>query len=413
MHRKHMLSRLTIAAFAMFLTSCGMQDSVIVFEKQPTTDIFAADTQPVTTAASKEQNETIFTEPETLPTSETVPVPTGTSAMRQRLESTEVTLYDKMCEVFAQFGLEVTVTGSYDIEDIAKVYGSVLNDHPEFFWMGSGAYTSHVRGDTTTITFDYAEGITESDDLPAMNRTFQQEVQTIVGQAAVAPTLYEKILFIHDYLVRSCDYDQSGERAYTGYGCLIDHQAVCSGYTAAFQTLMHEIGVECGNVSGYTRPSWESGEGHGWNYVLFEGQYCWIDVTWDDPCMDGGTDWGDDWVSHTYFLVSSEQLFKTHRLNEKECVYIPDCQTDSHSYMRMMGYFVETYTFDAIDELMSRGQGMIAVQFANQYDFLQACDDLIDAQRVFDTAYMQEHDLRHYRYSKDNDNWILEIHAET
>ncbi len=413
-----MLSRLTIVAMAIILTSCGTQDSVIMFEESPATDIFAtdifaADTQPVTTTVLKEQNETSFARSETLPTPEAVPILADSTTMRQRLESTELTLYDKMCEVFTQFGLEVTVPGIYDIDGIDKVFISVLNDHPEFFWMGSNTYTAQVRGDITTITFQYAEGITESDDLPAMNRTFQQEVQAIVRQASSALTLYEKILFIHDYLVRSCDYDMSGERAFTGYGCLIDHQAVCSGYTAAFQTLMHEIGVECGNVGGYTRPDWESGEGHAWNYVLFEGQYCWIDVTWDDPSMDGGTNWGPDWVSHTYFLISSEQLFKTHRLNEKECAYIPVCQTDSHSYMRMMGYFVEPYTFDAIDELMSRGQGMIVVQFANQFDFLQACDELIGDRRVFDTAYVKEHNLRHYRYSQDNDNWILEIHAET
>jgi len=47
-----------------------------------------------------------------------------------------------------------------------------------------------------------------------------------------------------------------------------------------------------------------SSTGHIWNAVKFEGQWLHIDLTWDDPVSSDGK----DYLFHTYFLVTNEEM---------------------------------------------------------------------------------------------------------
>ena len=48
----------------------------------------------------------------------------------------------------------------------------------------------------------------------------------------------------------------------------------------------------------------QNSEGHVWNAVYLDNQWLHLDLTWDDPVSNDGT----DYLQHKYFLITTEQL---------------------------------------------------------------------------------------------------------
>ena len=125
----------------------------------------------------------------------------------------------------------------------------------------------------------------------------------------------QKLEAIHDYLVRNCVYDEgvagSGyDDAYTAYGCLVKNEAVCQGYAAAFNLLAQKAGVRSITVVGKA-----GGGSHAWNYVKDGSSYRYIDVTWDDPLPDRGS---ESEVLRKYFYLTESQMEADHVWDKTE-----------------------------------------------------------------------------------------------
>ena len=67
---------------------------------------------------------------------------------------------------------------------------------------------------------------------------------------------YEKAEYVHDLIALNCSYDyetyrksmiiQKGDSlAYSAYGCLVDGEAVCAGYAAAYKLVLNALDIEC------------------------------------------------------------------------------------------------------------------------------------------------------------------------
>ena len=108
-----------------------------------------------------------------------------------------------------------------------------------------------------------------------------------------------QVLAVHDWLVRHVAYDQDDSRAsHTAYGLFANATAVCEGYSQAFMLAMERLGVPCAIVRSEDMA-------HQWNMVCIDGTWYHVDVTWDDPTPDQGTQ-GD--VSRKHFLRSDESM---------------------------------------------------------------------------------------------------------
>ena len=136
---------------------------------------------------------------------------------------------------------------------------------------------------------------------------------------------YEKALIAHDYLVDSCRYDMADLTVmewenHIAYGALAEGSCVCQGYAEAFKLLMEAAGVECITVTG------EAGGGsHMWNCVQLGGQWYMMDLTWDDPVMDDGS----DVKLYDYFNITSAQLAQDHQW---DAAAAPDCTATDLNY---------------------------------------------------------------------------------
>lgn len=178
---------------------------------------------------------------------------------------------------------------------------------------------------------------------------------------------YQLELLIHDYILATCRYDSDVEldsdgqavsktNAFSSYGALVEKKAVCEGYSRAFQLLCNGVGIDTINVIGNSQ-----GELHMWNAVKLDGDYYYVDVTWDDN--------DDKLFCYDYFNISEEQLRKDHEFSRiysemtdaQICgngsmnaltsnFFIPVCENSAYNYFVREAPHLENYHADNIEE---------------------------------------------------------------
>lgn len=120
----------------------------------------------------------------------------------------------------------------------------------------------------------------------------------------------DNIRAIHDYIINNTKYDKSHDdnnKSETAYGALINGYSICGGYTDAMELMLERLNIESYKVSSST---------HIWNAVNLNDKWYHIDLTWDDPVTENGTDILDD----SFFLIDTKKLLeiepKEHNFNE-------------------------------------------------------------------------------------------------
>jgi hypothetical protein len=120
-----------------------------------------------------------------------------------------------------------------------------------------------------------------------------------------------KIKAIHDYIVSNTQYDvernttgDSNYLSYLAYGPLFDGYATCSGYTDLMAIFLDKFGIKNYKVATTADRISNSNNGHIWNAVYLDGEWLHLDLTWDDPVSDGDV----NYITHSYFLISTEKL---------------------------------------------------------------------------------------------------------
>ncbi|MBD5560111.1 MAG: DUF4358 domain-containing protein [Clostridia bacterium] len=130
------------------------------------------------------------------------------------------------------------------------------------------------------------------ENLSADNRAVYDKVSEVLS-ALILPemTPYEQELAVHDWMTANIDYDPaelehglaSGQPSPDNdnpVGALVYGKAICSGYSSTFQLFMDVLGIPCITIDGQANAP---AEPHSWNAVELDGQWYYVDVTWDDP----------------------------------------------------------------------------------------------------------------------------------
>lgn len=124
---------------------------------------------------------------------------------------------------------------------------------------------------------------------------------------------YSKVKKVHDYIVENTEYDQnlSKSNIYNTYGALMQHYAVCEGYSKSVKYLLDAANVPCIIACGIAKNSNGETESHAWNYVKLNDLWYAIDSTWDDPVIVG-SGYVSNSVHTKYFLKGSKEFFTDH-----------------------------------------------------------------------------------------------------
>lgn len=182
--------------------------------------------------------------------------------------------------------------------------------------------------DYSYIKFEYNKtAYQQNDEIVAVNK----KVSSVISSIKPGWSDYEKVKFLHDYIVTNCTYDATAPNASSAYGCLVEGRAVCEGYAKAMMLLCAAIEIECLPVIGNSLPD-ENGEKvpHIWNLIKIDGKWYHFDVTWDDPKTNIS-----NYYSYTFFGLTDEKIRMDHEVTNFALFSYPVANSvDANYYVR-------------------------------------------------------------------------------
>lgn len=117
----------------------------------------------------------------------------------------------------------------------------------------------------------------------------------------------EKINLIHDYIINNTVYDSDRSdlnitkyKSDIAYGPLFEGYAICGGYSDLMAIFLTNLKIKNYKVST---------DKHVWNVALINGNWLHLDLTWDDPITNDGS----NIIDHKFLLINTKQLLE----NEK------------------------------------------------------------------------------------------------
>ena len=123
----------------------------------------------------------------------------------------------------------------------------------------------------------------------------------------------ERIKAVHDWIAKHTTYVEDYYSLDTSrsfiYNLVYNKTAICQGYAVTFYVMMVELGIECTIISG------DAGGPHAWNAVKLDGNWYYVDVTWDDPGLtttgDNAFEDGSN-ITYNYLLCTYDYISETH-----------------------------------------------------------------------------------------------------
>ncbi len=281
-------------------------------------------------------------------------------------------------------GLEAGLTE----EDIDPVFQSVLNDHPEIFYVDGYSYMKYYRfGKSSEISAVEFSGQYSMDRESALQR--REEIREAADRilSGIGPEAgeYEKVKYVYETLVLETDYELNAPDSQNIYSVFVNHRSVCQGYAKATQYLLNRLGVECALVLGTVNGN----EGHAWNLVRIDGSYYYVDTTWGDASYrteDGAEDLEiQPDISYDYLNVTTAELLRTHRVGEN--VKVPLCTDNAANYYVREGAYFTEYDKEQAAALFQRmldgGRQDVTLKCASEECYAEMLDGLIDRQEIF------------------------------
>ncbi len=301
-------------------------------------------------------------------------------------------------------------------EDFQTAYRAFGYDHPEFFWLSIN-FNTYSYGETLKAEVGVYNYWTYSMNRQKYVDELNAKIAEIVAGGRQYTSTYDKVKYVHDYLATNVKYDYdalddldssfrktSTEQTLSVYGALVNGKTICGGYSESFYLLMNALGVECRYLQGY------AGEYHAWNCLKIDGDYYYMDVTWDD--YDTVTDSSDkvvcdNGIVYTYFCITSEDLAKTHTPDSD--FWSPNCTATDYNYFVKNGYYFNTYNFQTVRNAFNRQKGMdiVSVKFASEYEYNRAKKDLIDNLKMYDIEIFESKANTGCVYYADDEMYIL------
>lgn len=295
-----------------------------------------------------------------------------------------------------------------DARRIGDVIEFYKDDHPDVFWIDETTpYYYSNDGGRLTLELNYK---TEGEELTKAKEELEESLSAALVMAPTG-TAYEKELFVHNWLIENCEYDNQAVKMHkddkvrgneqNAYGAIVDGTAVCEGYTRAFQLFCERLNVPCRVIQGQAKGfSSDDVTNHIWNCVQIGGDWYHVDVTWDDYDNDSAIEES----RYYYFNLTTKDIKKDHTLSPLYSAYkkpdvwynsfIPRCDSKTYNYFERSALHVS-------DPDAAKGGEFVAMA-ANRH--AECCSFLIDENLDFDTIFNEM--VKRYAF-----DWVSQANA--
>ncbi len=238
-----------------------------------------------------------------------------------------------------------------DFSWMLNAYGLFDRDYSDVFWLsGEMAYGYDLAQAANFLTIDDAQGIgtilytqcyhfyllqpdvfdvrePQYRDYTIVYEAIGEREELVEGILAEAEGTREEILaYFNDYLTYNNGYNTSEDLSQisnNSYECIsaLEGNAgvegpICEGYSRAFKLLCDRSGIPCVIVNGTSYDV-----NHMWNNVEMEdGKWYAIDVTFNDPIVEGNEDKVSGSENDDYFLVGNATVINEETFGETHVV---------------------------------------------------------------------------------------------
>ena len=206
-----------------------------------------------------------------------------------------------------------------DKNTIKEILLTLIYDNPQFYWIGddntvfSSSYSS--SGSTLrsyTVKFVVNPEYRSAQTRQEANDFLKEDVDRFYGILSEKQGEFFKLAALNDTLCGETKYDvqRINPDNATLLGCLRDNVCVCDGYSKAFMFLSNTLGI-ADTVKATTRD-------HAWNAVELDGEWFYIDVTFNDVIFNGSVDNDNSDYWRRYFLKSFNTFVETDMQTNKD-----------------------------------------------------------------------------------------------
>ena len=258
--------------------------------------------------------------------------------------------------------------------ELGEIFEALLYDNPEFYFTGREC-TVRMSGSGAYFYPQYDIDKTAYDaQMTAVENAAQHFLSTVSG----VTDDYALELAVHDYLVKTCSYNDDNA---TVYDALVEGSASCEGYSKAALYLFDKLGIKCYVMCGKAENYNGETEDHMWNVVNIAGSWYNLDVTWDDPA-----DANDKTIRHTYFNLSDAEIAATHShyYNDNQC------NSTEMGYYKKSDLLFSAYDSAAEDkiaeliaEAADKGEDFVEFKFSSEQAYKAADKELFDKKGVY------------------------------
>ncbi len=310
----------------------------------------------------------------------------------ETLEENERTVYNAILKA-VEAQLPETDVPSIGKEQVQKILDFVMRDHPEIFWFRGGASVimDGETGNVNKVQFTYCmsadERASRQAKLDIAQRSFLESITDSMSD-------YEVVLRVHKNITSLVDYDTLELEAQAAeghvpsdkpddirsiYGVFVNRKAVCAGYAKAVEYLLHKLGIECGYVRSDT---------HAWNIVKLEGEYYYLDTTWDDGSNTKKEKSDDNGCGYAYFCITSQDLAQLEDHEPVGDLALPECTATACNYFVRHGLYFESCDTDRMRDIVMQsieaGQLDVAIRCADDNIYNEFRRELIEQGKLRD-----------------------------
>ena len=306
----------------------------------------------------------------------------------EKCELTQEEVDEKVYATLAEGKKTIEFDGVVSTEMLQQSVNSTRYACPEIFW--TGGFSVITDYSKTTLECDSIHDLSE-DELGEMVKELDDISSQIANEAAAYDSDFDKLRYLHDTLIDMCDYDYDAYAsndpevigfAGSAYGCMVERKAVCEGYAKAFALAARKMGFDCGIVCGAAKD-----EQHAWNYVKADGEYYWLDVTWDE----NATEQAEGFCPRYKFFMLDDERFMADRSKEDDVPFMPECSSMDDNYYVHNGLYLESYDFDTFNALLNEhaAEGGLDIMFSNRESYDAAISELMENGKIWLTDCMQ------------------------
>ena len=237
--------------------------------------------------------------------------------------------YDEIVKGLRYKSEIIVLKGLTDKDILNECINAVKFDMPEFFYVNFHYYIYKCHNDYIEYKPEYLYSYSEIEN---KKRMLEEKAAKIINSMPKNRNLsiYEKCLWLHNYLARNCVYNQDAikenadiKSAYCVEGVLLEETAVCQGIAMAYRYLCEKIDIEAIVAIGYSlKPGNKKYERHAWNIVRVGNNAIHVDVTWDMCLTDE-----DGPVRYDYFFLPDIEMLRDHQY-----VKYPICRNREINY---------------------------------------------------------------------------------